>query len=161
MRLIYLFLFLFGTLALTGQEKLEFKPQQVVLAVQDVEQTAKWYVEFLDFELGKSFTVPKAGLEGRIVRKGDFEVMFMRGREMQPLPNHRQSTFTDLATVGTKRIAFAVADLTRFAARLRERGVPFDVEPQLFADPDTGLRFNWLVIRDIEGNLIEFMELLE
>ncbi len=146
-------------MAVNAQE-LTFTPQQLVVMVPDVDVTADWYVTKLDFTLGKAFDVPEKGLNGRLVRKDDFEIMFMKSKQMQPLPEYRKTSFEDLAVAGVKRIAFKVNDLKVFAEELKKRDVTFDVPVVLFEDKKTGVKFLWCIIKDNNENLIEFMEIL-
>ncbi len=145
----------------TKAQQLTFSPQQLVIMVEDVDETASWYVSKLDFTMGKSFDVPDKGLNGRLIRKGDFEVMFMKSRQMRPLPEYRKTSFEDLAVAGVKRIAFKVDDLKSFASALKKRDVQFDVPVVLFEDKETEVKFLWCIIKDNNGNLIEFMEILK
>ncbi|MEL7003471.1 MAG: VOC family protein [Bacteroidota bacterium] len=150
----------FTYVSVQAQTELKFSPQQLVIMVPDVDASAQWYVEKLDFEMGKPFQVPEKGLTGRLVRKADFEIMFMRSKNMKPLPQYRKTSFEDLAVAGVKRIAFKVDNLKEFAESLKERGVNFDVPVVLFHDPDSGVKFYWCIIKDYNGNLVEFMEIL-
>ena len=145
--------------SLQAQSELQFSPQQLVIMVPDVDTSAQWYVENLDFKMGKPFKVPEKGLNGRLISKGDFEIMFMKSGNMKPLPEYRKTSFEDLAVAGVKRIAFKVDNLKEFGESLKERGVDFDVPVILFHDPDSDVKFYWCIIKDYDGNLIEFMEI--
>ncbi len=142
----------------SNEEALSFEPQQLVITVPNVDESAQWYVDKLDFTMGKAFEVPEKGLTGRLVSKGDFELMFMKSENLQPLPESRKTSFTDLDVAGVKRIAFRVNEIETFAKKLRQRHVAFDVPLIPFEDPDTGVKFQWLIIKDNNGNLVEFME---
>ncbi len=142
----------------TNNETLNFEPQQLVITIPSVDESAQWYVDKLDFKMGKAFEVPEKGLTGRLISKGDFELMFMKSENLRPLPESRKTSFTDLDVAGVKRIAFRVNDIKSFAEKLKERKVEFDVPLIPFEDPDTGVKFQWLIIKDNNGNLVEFME---
>lgn len=139
-------------------------PAHVTLSVTEPEALARWYVEALGFEMGERFDVPDRGLSARLVHVPRrmvpdghrFALMLMRADGSAALPDHRRSTFSDLAVQGTKRVALRVADLDAFAATLRQRGVAFDVEPRPFRDGPVS--FGWAIVRDPEGNLVEIVQ---
>ncbi|GAB5476124.1 MAG: hypothetical protein Mars2KO_42230 [Maribacter sp.] len=161
-RLLFI-LFITVSITVSGQQTNEtnFKPLHLVISVANVKESADWYITNLDFEMSQSFNVPSKGLSASLLKKGDFEVMLMKSKDSQSLPVSRKNTFTDLNVEGVKRIAFEVENLDKFISGLTSKGVSVDVEPRLFEDKITNVNFRWAIIKDNNGNLIEFVEKTE
>ncbi|MBP2833759.1 VOC family protein [Aquimarina sp. U1-2] len=161
MRINVIFWFLWAHGCIAAQSNLEFYPQQLVITVPDVNAAAAWYVENLDFVPGKSFTIEEASIKGRLVRKGEFEMMLLSSKRLNDLPDYRKTTMSDLSVAGVKRIAFRVEDMDEFSKKLRSRGVSFETDPVIFTDKASGVKFKWCIIKDLNENLIEFMEWMD
>ncbi len=153
-------LVLLSTITLRGQSNsdLVFEPVHLVISVPEVATAAEWYISKLGFEAYKEFVVPEKALSARLLRKGNFELMLMKSDNSLELPNYRKNTFSDLAVQGVKRIAFRVDNLTQFIDSLISKDVIVDVPPRLFEDKANKVAFKWAIIKDNNGNLIEFVE---
>ncbi|WP_046756001.1 VOC family protein [Kordia jejudonensis] len=136
----------------------DFKPLHIVICVPNVQEAAEWYIDKLDFESYQRFDVPTKGLSAQLLKKGDFELMLMKSDGSKSLPLSRKSTFTDLNVEGVKRIAFEVDDLDEFITNLQGKSVEVDVTPRLFEDKENQVSFKWAIIKDNNGNLLEFVE---
>lgn len=153
-----LILFVFTMGMSQSSKPKEFSPLHLVISVPDVEESAQWYIATLGFEPYQKFEVPSKGLSAQLLKKGEFELMLMKSDGALPLPEPRKSTFTDLNVEGVKRIAFEVDDLDQFILQLKTKNVLIDIEPRLFKDTDNEVSFRWAIIKDNNGNLLEFVE---
>lgn len=156
--LIILMMFAITTAIAQSSKSTEFKPLHLVISVPDVEEASKWYISTLDFKSYQKFKVPSKGLSAHLLKKGDFELMLMKSDGSLPLPESRKSTFTDLNVEGVKRIAFEVDDIDQFISRLKTKNVAIDVNPRLFQDTENNVSFRWAIIKDNNGNLLEFVQ---
>lgn len=122
------------------------------VSVYDMEESLAWYEKNLGFRLVKDdgYVPP---LEARIcfVERDGFQIELFEYKAPEPLPEERKHPNTDLRTVGTKHIAFAVTGMEELKARFRENGVSFAHEVTMNGE-------SVLFIRDCNGILIEFIE---
>lgn len=122
------------------------------ISVYDMDESLAWYAENLGFQLVKDdgFIPP---LQARIcfVEKDGFQIELFEYTDPKPLPEERLFPNTDLQTVGTKHIAFAVTGMDELKARLAANGTAFAHETQMNGE-------HVLFIRDCNGVLIELIE---
>ena len=122
------------------------------VSVYDMEESLAWYEKNLGFRLVKDdgFVPP---LEARIcfVERDGFQIELFAYKAPKPLPGERLYPNSDLQTVGTKHIAFAVTGMEELKTKLRANGVEFAHEATMNGE-------SVLFIRDCNGVLIELIE---
>lgn len=128
------------------------KALHVGISVCDMEQSLAWYEENLGFHLVKDDGyVPPLGARICFVERDGFQLELFAYDSPNPLPEERKLPNTDLRTVGTKHVAFAVSDMEGAKAHLAANGVDFAHEVNMGGD-------HVLFIRDCNGVLIELIE---
>lgn len=128
------------------------KVLHVGISVYDMEQSLRWYEENLGFHLVKDDGyIPPLGARVCFVERDGFQIELFRYDSPKALPEERLLPNTDLQTVGTKHVAFAVTDMEAVKAHLSANGVDFAHEVQMGGD-------HVLFIRDCNGVLIELIE---
>ena len=124
----------------------------VGISIRDMEESLAWYEKNLGFRLVKDdgFVTP---LRARIcfIERDGFQIELFEYAESKPLPEDRLYPNTDLRTVGTKHVAFAVQDMASVKAYLMGNGVEIAHETEMNGE-------HVLFIRDCSGVLIELIE---
>ncbi|MFT4089452.1 MAG: VOC family protein [Asticcacaulis sp.] len=121
------------------------------VSVPDLDEAIKWYSEKLGFSVEARFDIPPIPAEVAMLVNGDLRIELFEVPGAAPLPPERRQPNTDVKTHGNKHMSFAVACVEPFAEELEKRGV----------DIVWVRRFEFganIFIRDIAGNLIEFVE---
>lgn len=127
------------------------KPLHVGISVGDMGQSLDWYKKNLDFELVKDDYVPPLGARICFIQNGDFQVELFRYDEPKPIPADRLTPNTDLQTIGTKHVAFEVADMKALKEKFVANGV--DIAHEVMMEGN-----NVMFVRDNSGVLIEFIQ---
>jgi methylmalonyl-CoA/ethylmalonyl-CoA epimerase len=130
----------------------EMKPHHLGISVPDLEASVAWYRDMLGFSLETYSTVEAANAKIAFMKKGDFCIELFEVEGAASMPESRRYPNQDIATHGTKHIAFEVRDLRRLMDSLKQRGV--DVAMDVFTMEDTICAF----IRDNSGVLIELLQ---
>lgn len=127
------------------------KTLHVGISVYNMDEAIAWYKKNLDFEVVKDDYVPP--LKARIVfiRYNDFEIELFQYDEPKKMPEDRLVPNTDLQTVGTKHVAFEVADMAAVKERLVKNGV--DIAHEVTMEGNAVM-----FIRDNSGVLIELIQ---
>lgn len=128
------------------------KALHVGISVYNMQQSLDWYTENLGFHLCKDDGfVP--GLDARIcfMEKDGFQIELFEYRQPKPLPEDRLMPNSDLQTVGTKHIAFAVKGMSELRSRLIRNGTEIAHETEMNGE-------HVMFIRDCSGVLIELIE---
>lgn len=123
----------------------------VGISVKDMEQALEWYEKNLDFKLVKDDYVPPLGARICFIQNGAFQLELFRYDDPKPIPEERLTPNSDLQTIGTKHVAFAVEDMDALRARFAANGVDIAHEVEM-----EGNRV--MFVRDNSGVLIEFIE---
>ena len=127
------------------------KPLHVGISVGDMEASLKWYKDNLGFELIKDDYIPPLGARICFIRNGDFDLELFKYDDPKPLPADRLTPNTDLQTIGTKHVAFEVADMAALKAKFLANGVDIAHE--------TVMEGNFVMfVRDNSGVIIEFIQ---
>lgn len=127
------------------------KPLHVGISVYDMEESLAWYRDVLGFTLVKDDGyIPPLKAHVVFIERDGFQLELFRYDAPIPLPEARRTPNSDLQTVGTKHVAFAVADMAAMKAHLLEKGADIAHEVNMGAD-------HVLFIRDCNGVLIELI----
>lgn len=122
------------------------------ISVYNMEESVAWYQKNLGFEVVKDdgFVPP---LKAKIVflEKDGYQLELFEYEEPKKIPEERLMPNTDLQTVGTKHVAFAVDDMDALKAKFVENGVDIAHEVRMGGDAV-------MFVRDCNGVLIEFIQ---
>jgi catechol 2,3-dioxygenase-like lactoylglutathione lyase family enzyme len=130
-------------------------PYAVTMSVQDIDASARWYVEKLGFREVQRKNYPEFKTSLVFLELNGYRVELIQdgnatsGATRPDPPAHT-------ATYGISQFAFRTTDLSQVRAELVQRSVPIVWE---FENSDLGARF--LFIRDVNGNLIQFLQSLK
>ncbi|MCC5647526.1 VOC family protein [Nostoc sp. CHAB 5824] len=131
-----------------------FKPYSVTLSVADIEASANWYVEKLGFKIIQDKSYPEFNTALIFTEKNGFRVELIKdGRAVSGVQRSNPPVHTSIH--GVSQFAFETDDVNKLKQELIERGVPITWE---FENEELGVRF--IFIRDLEGNLIQFLQQL-
>lgn len=122
------------------------------ISVNNMEESIAWYQKHLGFEVVKDdgYCPP---LKAKIVfiEKDGFQIELFEYDDPKPIPEDRLAPNTDLQTIGTKHIAFAVDDMDAFRAQFVANGGDIAHEVRMGNDAV-------MFVRDCNGVLIEFIQ---
>ena len=118
------------------------------LEVRDLDAAIEWYREKLDFAFERRFELPEARIEIAYVKNEALRIELLKREDPVAEPEGFRPGM---------HICFEVPDIEAAASALEERGIEFAQRPKLIGPA----RVRNLWIRDHEGHLIEFLELLE
>ncbi len=131
-----------------------FKPYSVTLSVADIQASANWYVEKLGFKVMQHKSYPEFNTTLIFTEKNDFCVELIKdGSAVSGVQRSDPPAHTSIH--GVSQFAFETDDVITLKQELIERGVPIIWE---FENKELGGRF--IFIRDLEGNLIQFLQWL-
>ncbi len=131
-----------------------FEPHAVTLSVPDIEEAVQWYSGKLGFQEVQRKEYPEFNLSLVFLELNDFQIELIRDGHASPgisRPDPPQHT----STFGISQITFRTSDLDTLKTALESRDVPIVWE---FENLELGGRF--IFIRDLNGNLIQFLQLL-
>jgi methylmalonyl-CoA/ethylmalonyl-CoA epimerase len=121
------------------------------ISVPDLDAAIAWYRDMLGFEVEKRMSIPAIPAELAFIRRGDFRIEIFQVAGAAPLPEDRRIPNRDLRTHGNKHMCFEVPDVPAAVRRLRERGADIAFEITVKGNPTA-------FVRDVAGNLIEFLQ---
>lgn len=122
------------------------------ISVYNMRESLEWYSENLGFQLVKDDGyVPPLDAHICFVEKDGFQIELFEYKQPKPLPSDRLTPNSDLQTVGTKHVAFAVKGMDELKARLIQNGTAIAHETEMNGE-------HVLFIRDCNGVLIELVE---
>ncbi len=121
------------------------------ISVNNMEESLDWYRKNLGFELVKDDGyVPPLGAHICFIEKDGYQIELFEYDDPKPIPEDRLTPNTDLQTIGTKHVAFAVDDMDAVKADFLENGVDIAHEVHMGED-------SVMFIRDCNGVLIELI----
>ena len=132
--------------------KLNIAPLHVGISVPDMEEAVRWYCDVLGCEKLSDKYLPALGSRVVFLRLGDFKIELFQNDEWRPLPENRRVPNEDIKVCGTKHICFGTDNMTELKKYFDEKKV--DCATDVFQVNGHGVLF----IRDVAGNLIEFIE---
>ena len=122
-----------------------FRLHHGALAVSNLPRAMEFYERVLGFRESSRVTVPELSLEIVFIQKDDNYLELFCHAQARELPEFCKDNTSDFQVVGTKHIAFEVADPHAFHKHLEAHGVAglsevFDNNPTyfyfFFRDPD-------------------------
>jgi len=121
------------------------------VSVPNLDEAIAWYGDKLGFRVEARFPIPPIPAEVAMIVNGDLRMELFEVPDAAPLPDDRRQPNLDVKTHGNKHVSFAVANVERFAEELKRR----DVDIVWVRRFEFGAN---IFIRDMAGNLIEFVE---
>lgn len=125
----------------------------VGVGVEDIEASAAWYVEILDFERLYSYGWP--GVKAAFIGRGDLKIELFQNEQATPMAVERHRAETNLMIGGINHFAITVQDLDATVTALRKKGVEIVSPPREVANSG-GCRFAF--IHDNEQMLVELFQ---
>ena len=130
---------------------MSLKPLHVGISVANMEEALEWYSKNLDFKLVNDSYVPPLGARICFVQNGDFQLELFQYDNPKPLPADRLTPNSDLQTIGTKHVAFEVADMKALKEKFVANGV--DIAHEVMMEGNFVM-----FVRDNSGVIIEFIQ---
>lgn len=137
------------------------RPYLIAFVAEDVEKTAAWYKEKLNFEIIRKLDFPAFdSLKIIHMKYGNSEVELELIQKKSSfsikkyVPDY--DGFDKAPLIGFSKIAFEVKDAAAIANKLKTMGVKFLVN--LYDDSKWGLRS--FIVEDIDGNVLQFNQKL-
>ncbi len=122
------------------------------ISVYNMEESLKWYEENLGFcRVKDDGFVEPLGAHIVFIERDGFQIELFEYKAPKTIPPERLEPNTDLQTVGTKHIAFAVDDMDKCLENLKANGVKVVYETRMGDD-------HVAFIYDCNGVLIELIK---
>lgn len=120
----------------------------VALTVRDLERSVAFYRDLLDFEVLGQLLLNDETFKIVYLRSGDgllelFQFRATEPADLEPVPDQ---------ALGFKHVALRTSDVDAVAARLRDAGVPFTLQPT-----DAPGQVRLAFFRDPDGHLLEIV----
>ncbi|MCG9895991.1 MAG: VOC family protein [Fimbriimonadaceae bacterium] len=131
------------------------RAHHVGLVVADLEASQAWYRTHFGME-ERSRTVSPTGLKIVYIGRDGFEIELFQHPEGVPLAGARKELGSSLQEGGFAHLAFACDDVDALWPALEAAGHNLASPPAVNED----LRVKYCFIRDLDGNLIEFVQVL-
>lgn len=127
------------------------RPHHFGISVPDLQAALDWYEHMLGFELESRLAIDAIPAQIAFVRRDGFRIEIFEVTGAEPLPPARRIPERDLHTHGNKHMCFAVGSVRETVAALRDKGADIALEREIHGNP-------MAFVRDVAGNLIEFVE---
>lgn len=121
------------------------------VSIPDLDEAITWYERVLGFEVERRFHIDVARSEVAMIRKGSVRFELCQTEGAATLPDGRRDPLTDLQTHGNKHVALCIDELDAFLDEMNSK----QVDIALIIREEFG---RGCYIRDLAGNLIEFVE---
>ena len=126
----------------------ELRPHHVAINVPDIDAAIAWYGDVLGFEVEKRNFIRGAPGQNALIKNRDFRLELFQHEKITPRAEDASPSPPGTEMIGFRQLAFTVDDLRGFSDSLRRKKVDITRER-----PDGTVLF----IRDVAGNVIEFM----
>jgi len=151
--LVAMLLAVFGIAeSLADGESTSMRPTLVALQVENLEATARWYTDYLDFQPKVRKEFPEQQLKLAILGLGDFDLELVENARTLKRSQVLSGPATDIT--GFAKITFAVGDVARLFHRLKEKGATFAIS---LRDSNTRPDEQFFVVLDNEKNWLQFV----
>jgi methylmalonyl-CoA/ethylmalonyl-CoA epimerase len=128
-----------------------WKPHHCGISVANLQDSIRWYADFLGFELEKTQFIAQIPAQVAFIKRGDFRIELLQLEHAKALPSERKEPNLDLQTHGHKHLCLAVENGEHAFAELRAKQADIVFEAVI---EGTAMGF----LRDNDGNLIELIE---
>jgi len=146
---LFFFLFCFGH----GQS---IKPYTVGIFVSDIDKSSRWYAKVFDMKLTKELSFPEYdSLKINFLEGNDFRIEMIEKNTAFSITEYVSDyNLNDKPLIGFFKIAFLVPDIQRIYDQLKT----FNVEVLYEITEDTQFDSKFFIIKDLDGNLIQFIQ---
>jgi len=131
-------------------------PQCVNLSVASLDAMEIWYRDKLGFVRTSRSRYEQMGLEIAFLRQGDFEIELIQFDGSQAPSMRFPDPPRHAGLQGMTHFGLRVENTDQAIADLESKGVPVLFGPKVFEE----LKMKLFFVRDIEGNLIKFVQRL-
>ncbi|PXA90230.1 VOC family protein [Caulobacter sp. D5] len=121
------------------------------VSVPDLDAAVEWYDRVLGFKVERRFPIPTIPAQVAMIANGALRIELFEVPNAAPLPEDRRIPDRDVHTHGNKHVAFVAQDVVALSEELKTRGADIVWVKTM---PHGSACF----IRDLAGNLIEFVE---
>ena len=150
----YILLLLIFQLNYTSGQSI--KPHTIGIVVSDIEKSTDWYENLLELKLYKEMAFPEYD---------SLKINFLKGENFQLELMEKKTSFTinkyvadysinDKPLIGFSKIAFSVPDIVSNYKRTKE----MNVTEILGITEDKEFNSRYFIIKDLDGNVIQFIE---
>jgi len=130
-----------------------FTTAHIALSVANINKSVSFYRKIFRLKCREKFHIKSIGLKIAIVGNNKIALELFEFKQHKALPKYRKTLDSDLRTIGTKHVAFGVADIRSVYNRLKRAKVRFATDIRVF---ENGLKY--FFIKDPDGALIEITE---
>ncbi|TSA13419.1 MAG: hypothetical protein D4R73_00960 [Deltaproteobacteria bacterium] len=123
------------------------------IAVAHLDASINWYREVLGFEVLQRQDFPEFAARVAFLESKGVEIELVESRDFTPAPRPDPPK-NHVLTQGISQLSFRVKNIEEIFARVKSRSIRVALD-LVNAAP---LKFKAFFIRDLEGNLIEFIE---
>src|SRR5579859_1602853 len=103
---------------------MKFKPHHIALTVKNTNESIKWYLDKLGFEVIHQYN--KHGMEITHIQLDEVRLeLFCYAENIKPLPKYRKDLMDDLHVIGTKHLCIEVDDIDQTIKTFKAKGVVF------------------------------------
>jgi len=137
-----------------------FRPYLIAIVVVNVENTAAWYKDKLNFDIIRKMEFPEYdSLKIIHMKFGEVELELIQKKTSFTIKKYvpDYNGFANAPLQGIAKIAFYIHDVNTLANKLKSMDVKFLVKP--YDDKDFGVRS--FIIEDIDGNILQFNQRLK
>lgn len=133
-------------------DRFEFWHDHLGVSVPDLEAAIQWYHRVLGFEVERRIQIDSIPAKVAMLKNGPLRVELFEAANGKPASEVRNIPDIDILTHGNKHVSFAADDVFALAEELKKRGADIVWVKKL---PFGGCN---LFMRDVAGNLIEFVQ---
>ena len=131
----------------------EVKPYSITFSVENIKTMKAWYVNTLGFKVVQEKNYPKFNTSLVFLELNGYRVELIKDANAKKREITRASPPAHTSIWGQSQFCFLSSNVDAVKAELVSKGVNIEWE---FANKELGVKF--IFIRDIEGNLIQYLE---
>jgi len=129
-------------------------PYLAALSVSDVNKVSAWYQDVLGFQFSRRMDFDDYGVHIEFLEANGFRLELIEKKGSKPKKEWMPDLEDTSLIQGLTKIAFLVENIEDISASLKEKGV--EVAYDITDDSEEEIR--WMIIRDPDGNPIQFFE---
>ncbi len=133
------------------------QPYLVAMSVENLDSAYAWYRTRLGFQVQRAPYQPTQGIRiGFLVLNG-FHLELIEAKGSQSRQSVLPDSSRDISLQGLMKLGFRVPDADALARALQQRGVALILPPTT----DTVFHVRHFLVRDPDGNVLQFFQVLE
>lgn len=135
------------------------KPYIIAIVVNDIEKATEWYENTLELSLYKELSFPEYdSLKINFLKRESFEIELIEKKTAFSIQEYvKNYDANNEPLIGFCKVSFLVSDVELEYERLKK----LNVEEFMGITEDKDFKTKYFFIRDIDGNLIQFIEQLK